>query len=94
MPKEIVEEIDRRANNRSKFVLDAVRRELDRRRSEDLRRSLENPHEESEAVADLGMDDWGAGIAESKDAGDLLDPQGGREVRWRAGLGWTTPDED
>jgi len=92
MPREVVEDIDRRARNRSKFILDAVRRELERRRREELRLSLQNPHEESDAVADLGMDDWGAGLPQEA-TDELLDPEGGREVRWRSGTGWSTSDE-
>ena len=92
MPHEVVEDIDRRSRNRSKFILDAVRRELERRRREDLRLSLRNPHEESDVVADLGMNDWGAGLpAEATE--ELLDPEGGRDVRWRSGTGWSTGDE-
>ena len=60
MPRDIVESIDRKTRNRSKFILDAVRRELERRRREDLRISLRNPHEESQLVADLGIDEWAA----------------------------------
>ncbi len=92
MPREVVEDIDRRVRNRSKFILDAVRRELERRRREDLPLSLRNPHEESDAVADLGMDDWGKGFPE-EETDELLDPEGGRGVRWRSGKGWSTADE-
>jgi len=40
LPESLVRDIDRREENRSKFVAEAVRRELDRRRRCDLRRSL------------------------------------------------------
>src|SRR5580704_10001092 len=36
--------IDWREKNRSRFVAEAVRRELDRRRRAELRRSLNDPH--------------------------------------------------
>ena len=81
-----------RTRNRSKFILDAVRRELERRRKEDLRISLRNPHEESAAVADLGIDEWGARISKGA-THELLDPDGGLDVRWRAGMGWSTVNE-
>lgn len=88
-----MKDIDRMARNRSKFILDAVRRELQRRRREELRSSLRNPHEESDLVADFGVDDWAAGIAEGE-TDELLDPREGRSVRWRPGSGWTTADEN
>ena len=47
MPTEIVEEIDRQARNRSEFILDAVRREIGRRRQ--VMQSLKNPHAGSES---------------------------------------------
>ena len=93
MPREVVEEIDRMTRNRSRFILDAVRHELDRQRREELRQSLRNPHEESGQVADLGMKDWCAGLPEDS---DLVDADSGRAVRWRADEGWSTlpTDED
>lgn len=93
MPRDIVEDIDRRAQNRSKFILDAVRRELDRRRREDLRLSLRQPHEETDVVADLGMVEWGSGLPDDA-IDELLDPEAGRRVKWRSGMGWLTADED
>ncbi len=47
LPNDLVGEIDRREKNRSKFIAEAVRNELDRRRRDELRRSLDNPHPES-----------------------------------------------
>ena len=47
LPNDLIRDIDRREKNRSKFVADAVRNELDRRRREELRRSLQNPHPET-----------------------------------------------
>lgn len=88
MPKEIVEEIDRMTNNRSRFILDAVRHELDRQRREDLRLSLCNPHKEASQVAEWGMTEWRAGLP---DDSDLLDAASGRPVRWRADEGWSSP---
>ena len=96
MPTEIVKDIDRRARNRSKFILDAVRRELERRRREELRQSLRNPHLDSESVADMGLTDWDSGLPVETDE-DLVDPEGGSEVRWISGKGWgeavAEPDE-
>jgi len=39
LPDDLVKDIDRREKNRSKFVMDAVRHELDRRRPAELIRS-------------------------------------------------------
>ncbi len=91
MPKEIVEEIDAMTKNRSRFIVDAVRHELERQRREELLLSLRNPHEESLQVADLGMDDW---CTRLPDDVDLVDPTSGRAVRWRAGEGWSTVDQE
>ncbi|HTO88545.1 MAG TPA: ribbon-helix-helix domain-containing protein [Thermoanaerobaculia bacterium] len=87
LPPELVEEIDRRERNRSRFVLEAVRREVTRRRREELRRSLARPHPETQELADAGLDDWGRGSKPS-DSSELLDPGAGRRVRWVAGKGW------
>ena len=87
MPSEIVEDIDRRARNRSKFILDAVRRELERRRREELRQSLRNPHLDSESVAEMGLTDWDSGLPRET-VDDLVDPEGGSEIRWISGKGW------
>jgi hypothetical protein len=87
LPSEIVDEIDRREKNRSRFVLEAVRREVQRRRREELRRSLENPHPESSELADAGLDDWG-GRSRRGESDELLDPAAGKPVRWVRGKGW------
>ena len=87
LPNELVQEIDRREANRSRFVLDAVRRELQRRRREELRRSLARPHLESKRLADTGLRDWAASLPR-EDAGELVDVKGGTRVRWVPGKGW------
>ena len=86
LPPELVAEIDRRERNRSRFVLDAVRRELHRRRREDLQRSLERPHSESGQLPDAGLTGWDARA--SKADSELLDLSGGRPIRWVEGRGW------
>ncbi len=87
LPVEMLEEIDRSERNRSRFVLEAVRREIQRRRREDLRRSLCEPHAETSELADAGFEDW-AGGASRPEAEDLVDPGGGRAIRWDAEHGW------
>jgi Arc/MetJ-type ribon-helix-helix transcriptional regulator len=86
LPKEIVRDIDRREKNRSKFILQAVQSELDRRKREELQRSLQNPHPESLENSELGMNEW-AGQSAAGDA-DLLDLSSGRRVLWNPGEGW------
>ena len=86
IPEEIVRDIDRRERNRSKFILQAVQNELERRRKEELRRSLREPHPESEHVAQVGITDWIYGLSEGDE--DLVDIKAGESVRWVPGKGW------
>jgi hypothetical protein len=88
LPPELVEEIDRRERNRSRFVLEAVRREVTRRRREELRRSLARPHAETQELADAGLDDWGMS-SKPDDSSELLDANTGKPVRWVPGKGWS-----
>jgi hypothetical protein len=92
LPAEVVRDIDRIEENRSKFVLEAVRRELARRRREELRRSLRSPHPEVSYLAEAGMDDWARSLP-ADDASDLVDVTGGSAVRWEPGVGWTETAE-
>lgn len=87
LPNELVKDIDRREKNRSKFVAEAVRRELERRRRADLLQSLHNPHPESAELAEQGLVDWARGLPE-EDADALLDNSAGRSVQWVPGRGW------
>jgi post-segregation antitoxin (ccd killing protein) len=88
LPTEVVQEIDRREANRSRFVLEAIKRELARRRREELRRSLRNPHPESARLAKVGIADWAKGGLPPDDAQDLVDRSAGTPVRWVPGKGW------
>jgi hypothetical protein len=92
LPSEVVREIDRLEKNRSRFVLDAVRRELARRRREDLRRSLRSPHPESKSMVEAGFDDW-ARCLPGDDANQLVDVNTGTAVRWVPGEGWVESEE-
>ena len=87
LPDDLVKDIDRREKNRSKFVADAVRHELDRRRRQELRRSLHNPHPESVAFADEGLEAWTRSLPED-DTEALVDSSAGKPVRWVSGEGW------
>jgi Arc/MetJ-type ribon-helix-helix transcriptional regulator len=87
LPNDLVKDIDRRDKNRSKFVAEAVRHELDRRRRAELHRSLQNPHPESAELAEQGLQEWTRGLPE-EDSGALVDGSAGKPVRWVPGEGW------
>ena len=87
LPDDILRDIDRREKNRSKFVAEAVRREIHRRRRAELKRSLENPHPETAELAGEGLEEWSCGLPE-EDTEALLDNSAGRPVRWVPGEGW------
>jgi hypothetical protein len=56
-----------------------------------LQRSLDNPHSDSDVVAEAGFSEW----ADQAAAGDqeLLDSTAGKEIRWDADRGWIEADE-
>src|ERR1039458_8331218 len=92
LPLELVRDIDRREKNRSKFVVEAVRHELDHRRREELGRSLQNPHPESAELADGGLEVWARSLPE-EDGEALVDSRTGNAVRWVPGEGWVEGSE-
>jgi Arc/MetJ-type ribon-helix-helix transcriptional regulator len=92
LPDELIRDIDRREKNRSKFVAEAVRNELDRRRRQELRRSLENPHPESSELAEQGLDEWTRGLPK-EDTEALVDSNVGKPIRWVSGEGWVEGGE-
>ncbi len=79
-------DIERRERNRSKFVAEAVHRELERQRCEELRRST--------AVHIPKAPIWPSRVwmmvAHIARGGyeSLLDCSGGKKVRWIPGQGW------
>jgi len=85
LPVELVQSIDRLERNRSRFIAEAVQHELDRRRREGLRRSLERPHPEAAELADAGLADWAAALPDDE---GLVDMAAGKPVRWVEGEGW------
>jgi len=90
LPDDLVRDIDRQEKNRSRFVAEAVRHELDRRRRAELRRSLRNPHTESVEFSDTGFEEWAQGLP-LEDVEALVDPALGKPVKWVPGRGWTKP---
>ncbi len=87
LPSDLLRDIDRREKNRSKFVAEAVRRELDRRRRAELRRSLEPPHPETAELAEQGLEEWSRGLP-VEDTEALVDRRAGKPIRWVPGEGW------
>jgi hypothetical protein len=82
----LVAGIDRIERNRSRFIAEAVRHELQRRQRLELLRSLEAPHPDSIATAELGLTAWAEALP-AEDS-DLLDTAAGVSVRWTPGQGW------
>ncbi len=91
LPRELVADIDRRERNRSRFIREAVRRELERRKREAFRSSLSQPHEESAEVEELGIEEW---LASGTEADQLLDPDAGVDIRWKPETGWTLAKDE
>lgn len=87
LPADIVQEMDRLETNRSRFVLDAVRREIHRRRREELRKSLANPHPESAETEALGFSEWAEALP-AEDVSELVNLDAGTPIQWIPGRGW------
>ena len=86
LPAELVHRIDRLERNRSRFVAEAVRNELARRRRVELQRSLARPHPETVEHAEIGLDAWGTDLPAGDDA--LVDTSAGVAIRWDEDSGW------
>jgi hypothetical protein len=61
--------------------------ELQRRRWDELRQSLDNPHPETSELAEQGLDDWATGLPE-EDTEALIVATGGEPIQWVPGEGW------
>jgi len=86
LPGDLVERIDEASPNRSRFIAQAVERELHRRLREALRHSLDAPHEEGRQVAELGLAGYRDALPEH--VPELLDPAAAVSVAWQEGEGW------
>ena len=91
LPDVVVKEIDRHERNRSRFVLEAVEKELEHRRHQELLASLSSPHPQSGEIAERGLDEWADWGTDGDE--ELLDPKDGRSVRWSPDHGWTEDDD-
>jgi hypothetical protein len=87
LPADLVRDIDRIEKNRSRFIQQAARAELERRRRDLLQQSLHNPHPDTAEMAEAGFEEWASSLPE-EDAEGLIDPRAGKEVRWVLGDGW------
>jgi Arc/MetJ-type ribon-helix-helix transcriptional regulator len=88
LPPDLVRDIDRVEKNRSKFIQEAARHELERRRREQLARSLRSPHADADELAEAGFEEWASSLPDEHAIG-LVDLRAGREVRWVPGEGWS-----
>ncbi len=86
LPSNLLDGIDRFEQNRSRFIAQAVERELEHRRREELLRSVRAPHPGGDDLTSLGTSDWLPDLVE--DAAELVDLEGGTPVRWVCGDGW------
>jgi len=86
----LVDSIDRLERNRSRFIAEAVERELTRRRRDALLRSVRNPHPETAELVGAGLGDWTSDLPLD---GGLVDQTSGTPVRWVEGQGWTEEPE-
>jgi hypothetical protein len=86
LPRDLLDEVDRLESNRSRFMVAALRRELVERRREALRRSLDQPHSETESFVDAGLAEWASLLP--NDADSLVDTDAGTPIRWVSGEGW------
>lgn len=90
LPADLLQEVDLLERNRSRFIAEAVQREIGRRRHQALLESVRNPHPETTQFIDSGLTDW---TAELPDDEGLLDASAGAAVRWVEGQGWVQDAE-
>ncbi len=83
---DLVDDIDRLERNRSRFIADAVRHELTRRRQAALLQSVHSPHADTVALVETGLADW---VSDLPADDGLVDVAAGTPVRWVEGQGWT-----
>ena len=87
LPNDVIHDMDRQTDDRTEFIAEAVRREIERRRTMEFLRSLENPHPDSMLAAELGFAEWSNGLP-NEDTEALASPTGGTEVSWMPDEGW------
>jgi hypothetical protein len=65
---------------------------VERRRREELRRSLHKPHPQSAELAEQGLEEWTRNLPQ-EDAEALVDNGACKTVRWVPGEGWVEEAE-
>jgi hypothetical protein len=85
-----VQAIDAVTDNRSRFIQNALERELRRRRRAELRRSLAEPHPDAALVKEEDVAAWAERLP-VEDGDGLVNPAQATSIRWVAGQGWRTP---
>ena len=86
LPAGLLEQVDQLERNRSRFIAEAVQREVTRRRRAALMDSIRSPQPETTQAADAGLGDWTSDLPDDE---GLLNPAEGIAVRWVEGQGWT-----
>ena len=86
LPSELLVDIDKEDENRSRFILEAIRRELEWRKLQQLHLSLESPHPETSEWEKLGVENYARSLPPQAD--DLVLPGAGQAIRWIPGEGW------
>lgn len=87
LPSEVVTAIDRTTHDRDSFVTDAVRHEIDRRREDQLQRSLDRPHPETSMANKSVPRDWPTGVPHDE-WDELLTSELGQDICWEEEKGW------
>lgn len=85
LPANLLQEVDQLERNRSRFIAEAVQREIARRQHQALVESIRSPHPETTQFIDSGLTDWTADLPDDE---GLLDTSAGVAVRWVEGQGW------
>jgi hypothetical protein len=89
LPAELVQSIDRLEKNRSRFIAEAVERELIVAGGRGCT-ARSSTRTEGAELADVGLDEWAASLPEGDEG--LVDVAAGKPVRWTPGEGWIDGD--
>ena len=91
LPANLLDEVDQLERNRSRFIAEAVQREVIRRRRVALLESVGSPHPETTQLTGLELSDWTSDLPDDE---GLVDPSSGTAVRWIEGQGWVKDPRD
>src|SRR5690349_13185947 len=82
---DLVESIDKIERDRNRFISEAIKRELARRRHAGLLQSLHHPHADTADFLDPELTEWTSDLPEDD---GLVNMAAGTPVRWIEGKGW------